>query len=280
MNLKVSNFLYKKIGTISPSLYYHLAYFHNHNRWPNLRNPKDLSEVIGRQCITGEINQYGVYADKVAVREYIEKWVGDCYLPTLYGVWNSFDDVDFDVLPKGFALKTNHGCGGNVICFDKDKLDYSSAKQIIDSAMSMNFGSITETQYSNIPRKVFAEQLISDNGELPIDYKFHCWKGSIMSVLCCVERGKEGHVKLKNYDANWNPMHILKKYEAPLNVSKPSNFDEMKEVATKIAKNFLHVRVDLYSLNGKTYVGELTFTPEGGLMRYYTRQGLLLLAGN
>lgn len=280
MRQSLSKTLNSAVGKISPSLLYHLAYLHNHGRWPNLRHPRDLAEVVGRQCVNGEINQYSVYADKVAVREYIEGWVGKEYLPELFGVWDKFDDVDFDKLPKEFALKTNHGCAGNVICFDKDKLDLVEAKRIIDTAMAVDFGGKIETHYSQIPRKVFAEQLLSDNGELPTDYKFHCWNGRIKTILCCAERGKGEHVKLKNYDTNWQPQHILKAHEAPFELPCPPNFENMKIVAERIASHFQHIRVDLYSFKGKTYVGELTFTPEGGLMRYYTVEGLRLLASD
>lgn len=278
MKQSISKKLTKYVGAISPNLLFHLSYLHNHYRWPNLRNPKDLAEVIGRQCINGEINEFSVYADKIAVRQYIEKWVGSEYLPELYQVAQSFDGIDFTSLPTQFALKTNHGCGGNVICFDKETLDMDKAKQVIDKAMIMDFGGKIETHYSLIPRRVFAEQLLSDNGELPIDYKFHCWNGKIKTILCCVERGKGGHVRLKNYDTNWQPMHILKAHEALTDIPCPNNLDEMKYVAESIASHFQHVRVDLYSFKGKTYVGELTFTPEGGIMRYYTLKGLRMLA--
>lgn len=279
MNKRISDFFFKTIGNNFPSLYYHLAYFHNHGRWPNLKKPKDLAEVIGRQCINGEINQYSVYADKVEVRKYIDNWLGEGFLPILYGVWDSFDDVDFGILPNEFALKTNHGCGGNVICYDKEKLDLAEAKRIIDTAMHTEFGGVTQTHYHHIPKKVFAEQLLTDNGKLPTDYKFHCWNGEIKTILCCADRGTCGHVKLKNYDTNWKPMNLLKKHEGAKDIPCPTNFEEMKHVATAIAQHFMHVRVDLYSFKGKTYVGELTFTPEGGLMRYYTQDALLYLAG-
>lgn len=35
----------------------------------------------------------------------------------------------------------------------------------------------------------------------------------------------------------------------------------MIQLSRKISKDFLHIRVDFYEVNGKCYVGELTFYP-------------------
>ena len=47
-------------------------------------------------------------------------------------------------------------------------------------------------------------------------------------------------------------------------VQKPAEFDEMRVVAEKLAKDMAFVRVDLYVHGGKVYFGELTFYPAGG----------------
>lgn len=278
MNLSFKRKLTGIFGGISPSLLYQLTYLHNHHRFLNLKSTNNLSSVIWRQIKSGEINQFGVYADKVGVRKYIQDWGLGVFLPQLYGVWDSFDSVDFNSLPNAFALKTNHGCGGNVICFDKSKLDLSQAKKVIDSSMASYPGGYTETHYRQIERKVFAEELLSDNGEYPFDYKFHCWKGKIKACLVCVERGNDDHALKKVYDENWKEIDMLQHNKAPYDIKCPVNWEEMKTVAKSIASHFLHVRVDLYSVNGRTYIGELTFTPNGGIMRNYTINGIRLLA--
>lgn len=47
-------------------------------------------------------------------------------------------------------------------------------------------------------------------------------------------------------------------------VEKPSNFDEMKILAKKLADNLPFARVDFYSAQGKTYFGEITIYPGDG----------------
>ena len=53
---------------------------------------------------------------------------------------------------------------------------------------------------------------------------------------------------------------------------KPDEVDELKKMiflAEKLATPFPFVRVDFYDLDGKLYVGELTFYPGGGYNTYY-----------
>ena len=59
--------------------------------------------------------------DKYRVREFVKEKLGEEYLIPLLGVWEHFDDIDFDALPNQFVLKTNHGSGGVVICKEKRK---------------------------------------------------------------------------------------------------------------------------------------------------------------
>ena len=48
----------------------------------------------------------------------------------------------------------------------------------------------------------------------------------------------------------------------------------MIKIAQTIAQKFEHVRVDLYDIKGKIFIGELTFTPEGEIMNYFTNEGV------
>ena len=49
---------------------------------------------------------------------------------------------------------------------------------------------------------------------------------------------------------------------------KPANFDEMKRYAEILSKDFSHVRVDLYNVDGKIFFGELTFFSASGYLLF------------
>lgn len=54
----------------------------------------------------------------------------------------------------------------------------------------------------------------------------------------------------------------------PVTPNLPSNFEEMKVVATKLSKGLPHVRIDLYSVDDKVYFGEFTFFDSSGFEKF------------
>lgn len=55
-------------------------------------------------------------------------------------------------------------------------------------------------------------------------------------------------------------------------IEKPLKFTSLIFVAKILGNNFNYVRVDLYDINSKIYVGELTFTPAGGTSKFYPNE--------
>lgn len=214
------------------------------------------------------------YVDKILARQYIAEWIGEEYLPKLYGVWDKFDDINFNSLPDKFALKTNHGCGNHYFCSDKSKLDIEEARKTINKALNNRFHNSPEQQYELIEPKIFCEELIEIEGkEQPEDYKFMCCDGEIKCILICLER-KKG-LKLAFYDLNWNKLDYARgpeKYYGE--VSRPKHLEEMIDIAKKIASNFEYIRIDMYDTGSRIYIGELTFTPEGGKLSYMTNEAV------
>jgi hypothetical protein len=57
-------------------------------------------------------------------------------------------------------------------------------------------------------------------------------------------------------------------------IKKPEKFNEMAEMGKKLAGDFPFVRIDWYVINGKPIFGEITFTPLGGFINYFTPEYL------
>ena len=51
-------------------------------------------------------------------------------------------------------------------------------------------------------------------------------------------------------------------------MSRPKLLDEMLSLARRLAEPFYYVRIDLYVLQERIYIGEFTFTPEAGYGRF------------
>lgn len=206
--------------------------------------------------------------DKYEVRKWVEQKIGKEYLIDLLGVWNNFDEINFSKLPNKFVLKTNHGSGTNVIVKNKSHLNMKITKQKFKDWLDTDFGyKSLELHYSDIQPKIIAEAYIeTDIGELQ-DYKFLCFDGQ--PYFCWVDMGRYSNHTRNVYNLDWElqpwNQETYANYEKP--IEKPKNFEKMIEIVKILAKDFPHVRVDLYNVNGKIYFGEMTFTNGGGFDR-------------
>lgn len=208
-------------------------------------------------------------SDKYLVREWIKEKIGEEYLIPFLGVWDSFDEINFDILPDSFVLKTNHGTGSVLIVKDKNKLNKRTAKMMFDDWMKMDYGYRIgfEVHYSPIKRKIIAESYMeTPQGELQ-DYKFLCFGGK--PYYCWVDMGRFTTHTRNVYNMKWElqPWNQEEYANYPEPIEMPMNFDKMIELATILCKEFPHVRVDFYNIEGKVYFGEMTFTNGRGLDR-------------
>lgn len=204
-------------------------------------------------------------ADKYAVREWVEEKIGKEYLIPLLGVWDSFDEIDFEQLPQSFVLKANHGCGYNYIVRNKAEMDYEDAREKFRGWMAENFAfNSMELQYMNIPHKIIAEEYIENGGGELNDYKIFCFNGKAKYIMFLAER--QTHLKMAFYDLDWNLLPFTYSYpQYTKEVPRPEKLDEMIQVAEKLAEGFNQVRVDLYYLNdGTIKFGEMTMTSASG----------------
>ena len=212
-------------------------------------------------------------ADKYLVRNWVAEKIGQEYLIPLLGVWDDFDDIDFDTLPDQFVLKCNHGWNMNVIVRDKKTFDKRVARERLNGWLAVDFGAqrALELHYSRIDRKIIAEKFMA-NGDDPdlTDYKFWCFDDKPIVVQCETDRSSD--LRFDYFDMNWNHTNIERSdhrlSDHPERIRRPKNFEVMKELAAKLAEGFAFVRVDFYEIDGKVYFGEMTFTPGAGNFSY------------
>ncbi len=242
----------------------------------HLDDPKTFTEKLQYLKlyvnITPECTQM---ADKYGVRSLIKDRIGEEYLIPMLGVWDKFDDIDFNKLPQKFVLKTTHDSGGVVICHDKSKLDLHSAKTLLAGHLKHNYyWEGRETPYKNIKPRIMAEELMVDESGYDLkDYKLFCFGGIPKILFLASERfdaeGKKQIPKFTYYDMDLNILPIRSKGH-DINSTPPSvpNWEEMKRLAGKLSEGKPFLRVDFYNINGKIYFGELTFHHDGGLVPF------------
>lgn len=244
-------------------------YKHKTGKKLHLNNPKTFNEKLQWMKLYDSTPLKTRLADKYLMRDWVKEKIGEEYLIPLLGVWDNFDEIDFDKLPNQFALKTNHSSGWNIIVKDKSKLDLIDAKQKFDRWMRINFAFFGfEMHYMNIPPKIIAEQYIQ-NAEGLIDYRFYCFNGKPTQVWVDIFSGTPQHLR-SIFDMNWKPIKMKCTWPegGTLLSQKPKNFEKMKEFATLLSQEFAFVRVDFFEVDGKLYMGEMTFTPMTGTGKF------------
>lgn len=255
---------------LSDEKYINLYYKLRVKRSLNLKKPETLNEKIQwlKFCYRNPL--MSVVSDKYLVRDYVADKIGEDYLIPLLGVWDSFDEIDFDKLPNQFVLKCNHDSGGLVVCRDKSKLDKVAAKKKIEKSLKAQFYYVgRESQYRFINPKIIAEQFIGVDGECPSDYKIYCFNGKPDAMMICKNRFSQQNHRAEYvfYDRNWNFLRYQKVDQDP-NYNpydeKPENLDKMYDIAEKLSEDFLFARIDLYNVNRRIYFGEITLSPNSG----------------
>ena len=193
-------------------------------------------------------------------------------------MYDDFDQINFNNLPSKFVLKCTHGCGYNIICDDKEKLNIVAAKRKVNKWLKEKYGyATTKLHYTKIkPRIIIEKYLCDESGKMPIDYKFYCMNGKVKCILVCSEREKK--LRLSYYDTQWHRLKYEKvSRSSKIDIKKPKNLEKMINYAEKLSNEFPFVRVDLYNDNGKIIFGELTFTPACCCAPYYSKNGNIKL---
>lgn len=245
----------------------------------DLNNPQTFSEKLQWLKLNNRKPEYTQMVDKYEAKKYVANLIGEEYIIPTLGVWDKFDDIDFDLLPDKFVLKTTHGGGntGVVICKDKYTFDKKKAKSRLESSLKSDiYKSLREWPYKAVEKRIIAEVLIEpkDGGDLP-DYKFFCFNGE--PKYCQVIRDRNTNETIDFYDMEWNHMPFIGLVPVVKNgkisvtengktsVAKPSHLDNMIAVCKKLAKNIPFSRIDLYVVEDREFFGEITFYPMSGM---------------
>lgn len=239
----------------------------------NLNHPQTFNEKLQWMKLYYRNPLLTTLVDKIAVKDYVAKKIGEKYIIPTIQEWNSFEEINFHELPKQFVLKTNHDYGGVVICKNIENFDYHTAKRKLNKHLSRNFFySGREWAYKNVKPKLFAEQYMVDRETNELrDFKFFCFDGKPQLLYIATDRqNPEEPLKYDFYDLDFNHLPFSQKTGISnfQNIKKPRTFSEMISLCEILSRDLPHVRVDFYEINGRVYFGELTFYHDSGFQRF------------
>lgn len=231
----------------------------------NLKHPQTFNEKLQWLKLYDRNPKYTSLVDKYEVKKYVASRIGEEYIIPTLGVWEKFEDIDFDVLPNQFVLKCTHDSGGLIICKDKTSLDLAAAKKKINKCLKKNYyWHGREWPYKNVKPQIIAEKYMEDESGYELkDYKVMCFGGE--AKLIEVHMGRFGSHTQDFYDREWNKLDFLQGTPNSDNfIEKPDCLDKILELSEEFSKELSHVRIDWYLVNKKIYFGEITFFDGSG----------------
>ena len=262
----------KSIFHLSDKTYLSYRYKSIFNKKLDLKDPKTFNEKLQWLKLYDRKDIYTTMVDKYEAKKYVANIIGEQYIIPTLGVYNNFDEIDFEKLPNKFVIKCTHDSGSVVVVKDKSILNVNDTKFKINEALKKNFYYCSrEWPYKNVkPRIIIEKYMESRENENIKDYKFFCFSGN--PVIMYISEGLENHstARMSFYDMNFELTDCKRKDFKTLNYTpkKPKNFEKMKKFACILSQNIPHLRVDFYEINGKLYFGELTFYTNSGFIPF------------
>lgn len=254
--------------------YLQIFYYAEFGKFIDFKNPKTFNEKLNWLKLYYRRPDLITLVDKYEVKKYIADKIGEQYVIPTLGVWDKFEDINFNELPNQFVLKCTHDSGGLVVCKDKSKLNLKEVKAKIEKSLTNNYYLWTrEWPYKGVKPRIIAEKYMEDQetGELR-DYKFFCFNGEPKLMFVASERGLK-NTKFDFYDMQFHHMNIVQHYpNSEYSIEKPEHFEKMVMLAEKLSAGFPHVRVDFYEANGQVYFGEMTFYHLGAIVPFETEE--------
>ncbi|NLI54070.1 MAG: glycosyl transferase [Clostridiales bacterium] len=247
-------------------------YFKRRFGYPlNLRNPQSFNEKLQwLKLYYYPRNPLAIRCtDKFEVRQYLnEVGLGHC-LNTLIGVWNRPEEIVWSDLPEQFAMKCTHGCEYNILCKAKADLDIEKASKQLNAWIKKKYGYfLAEPHYNKIKPRIICEKYLGEN---IINYKFFCFHGEPLFMYVVQGTGKNKRLTCLDMDQKELP---YKQHFRPVIETEGylDGFEDMARICKCLSHPFPFVRVDLYRVEGRIYLGELTFTPSAGFESFCPKE--------
>lgn len=259
---------YRILKPIPDQLFIQIKYFIKTKKLLNLKEPRLFNEKIQWLKLNYRDELMPICADKIEVRNFVRKKINKELLNEIYGVFDTPEEIDFDILPNSFVIKLNNSSGDVIIVRDKRQINLNELKSRLKKNINVKyFYHGREWVYKHIETKILIEKLLIEDDEIPQDYKFLCINGVVETIQ--VDYGRHEKHRRNVYDKNWNKLNVISgfpnsKGEKP----KPKCLDMMVKYSEILSSEFPLARIDFYEVNNEIIFGEITFFPGNGYRVY------------
>lgn len=233
---------------------------------PNWLKRPGFSEWITRSKLTNRHRIHTIWADKLAVRDWLEKQGYGHLLTKILWRGRDLNEARSLDLPRRFVIKANHTSGSVIVVKDSNSFDWDAAIVKAQKWLKTDYAAASaEWQYRWIEPELFIEEYLEQSDGTLLDYKVFTFHGDPKMIRVIDRPGS--HCECC-FDTTWN--NLGWKITYPLlaeSVAKPQSLDEMLGASKRIASGTRHLRVDFYDISGRLVFGEITLH-EGGTTRH------------
>jgi hypothetical protein len=235
---------------------------------PRLILPRRHSERIVQRKLFGRDPRMPPLADKVDVKAFVAGRIGPRYaVPTIWAGDTVPSRRVMRSWPRPFVLKGAHGSGWTILVPAEGPVNWArierQSQRWLDTTYAQPAG---EWLYTHIPHRLLVEPHLGDPAGRPDDYKLWVFHGRVHYVNWIEGRGSPAYGG-RVMDRDWNEAFTNGSMpRAPERPPRPQSLDTMIWMAERLAQHFDFVRVDLYEIEGRPLVGELTFYPMSGYL--------------
>jgi hypothetical protein len=240
----------------------HRAFLRAHGYPLHCSNPQTHNDRTVHKMLHDRDPLIPISADKVRVREYVRERLGqtlaDQILIPLYHISKTGRDIPNSEWPHEFFLKANHGSRFNKLVPPGE--DPKKVAQLAVQWLNTSYGqALHEWAYRDIPRRILCEQVLRDaQGQIPMDIKFYCYQGKCRMVYYYKDRFSQPSQLITDEKGKIFPYLLKEGVTLMPETPQLDTYPQLLEIAEILSKEFRFCRVDLYSVEGKIYFGELT----------------------
>lgn len=270
MNEILKYYVTSCLSWIPDRVYLKFRYRQRLGFWPNFKSPIRFTEKLQWLKMHDRRPEMSVLADKLLLKRCVSKSLGEGHIIPALSKGRTSNEFSINTIPSTpFVLKTNHDSGSTKLFSDPREVDIQTTQKWLKKRLSRKFYYANrEWEYKNIEPMWFTEPLMEDgsgNARLN-DFKVHCFNGEPMLIQTITDR--EEQVKENWFNERWEALNVCYFSSRSKMLEKPSCLGEMLNFAHTMGKPYPYVRVDFYVIDNRPILGEMTFRPYGGFMKW------------
>jgi hypothetical protein len=204
--------------------------------------------------------------DKIEAKKYIAERVGEQYVIPTYWSGKRLPPLrERRRWPRPYLIKAAHGCHQMIEVRAGGRVRWKKIEREVARWLRKTYGvKGGEWQYARLAPRLIVEQRVGDPDQLADDYKFWVFHGRVHYIHWFTDRDLPTYGG-RIVDRDWKePFRSVSQRTHERYPPRPESLAEMMWIAETLGEGFPFVRVDLYDVAGRPYVGELTFTPSAG----------------